>query len=64
MKDSSSNAFDDCYESWEEPDSDDPDAQHGFPWTCCNQPGDATGCVVTKHEPFVAKKRKRDSVDD
>ena len=28
---------------------DDPDMQDGFKWTCCNQAGDAEGCIVTRH---------------
>ena len=37
------------YESFE----DDPEAQEGFTWSCCETTGDNEGCKITKHKAKV-----------
>lgn len=27
------------------------DMPEGFEWSCCEEAGDAEGCMITKHEP-------------
>ena len=36
---------------------DDPDMQDGFEWECCEQRGDAPGCIVTRHTYVQNTKR-------
>ncbi|KAF7185493.1 hypothetical protein HII31_13190 [Pseudocercospora fuligena] len=38
---------------------DDPTYDDGFPWSCCEQTGDADGCVISRHQPKDAHVTKR-----
>jgi hypothetical protein len=37
---------------------DEPEAQEGFFWTCCDNQGDHEGCMVTKHKANVNLPKK------